>query len=115
MGGKPRKSPAGASLQSLRELALGLPGAHEEPHFERTSFRVAKKIFATATSDGREAMVPVKPPERAAAMIEAAPEVFFSYGHWTERHGSLGIRLSAIDPDLLRGLVLEAWERIAPK
>ena len=115
MGGKPRRSPAGLTLAELRAIALELPGAHEEPHFERTSFRVGKRIFATATADGREAMVPVKPPERAEAMIEAAPEVFFSYGTWTTRNGSLGIRLAAIDPALARDLVLEAYQRLAPK
>lgn len=37
-----------------------------------------------------------------------------SHGTWTTRNGSLGIKLAAIAPELLRGLVLEAYERIAP-
>ena len=32
---------------ALRPFALSLPEAHEAPHFERASFRVGKKIFAT--------------------------------------------------------------------
>ena len=43
--------------EALRRSALSLPEAHEAPHFERTSFRTGKKIFATMTRDGREAMV----------------------------------------------------------
>ena len=33
--------------ESFRELALSLPDAVELPHFENTSFRIKKKIFAT--------------------------------------------------------------------
>lgn len=33
--------------QYLRSLALSFPEATELPHFEKTSFRIRKKIFAT--------------------------------------------------------------------
>lgn len=33
--------------ETFRQLALALPGTVEQPHFEKTSFRVKKKIFAT--------------------------------------------------------------------
>jgi hypothetical protein len=102
------------TLERLRELALSLPGASEQPHFERMSFRVGTRIFATAVADGSEAMVPVKPPERVQMLLDSYPEVFFSYGGWTAKLGSLGVRLDRVDPALMRVLVLEAWERIAP-
>jgi len=35
------------TLDTLRNLALSFPETTEEPHFEKTSFRVKKKIFAT--------------------------------------------------------------------
>jgi predicted DNA-binding protein (MmcQ/YjbR family) len=35
------------TIDKLRALALSFPEATEEPHFEKTSFRVKKKIFAT--------------------------------------------------------------------
>ena len=35
------------TIDILRELALSFPETTEEPHFEKTSFRVKKKIFAT--------------------------------------------------------------------
>jgi predicted DNA-binding protein (MmcQ/YjbR family) len=35
------------SIQAFREFALSFPGTEESPHFEKTSFRVKKKIFAT--------------------------------------------------------------------
>lgn len=35
------------SIETFRKLALSFENAIEEPHFEKTSFRVNKKIFAT--------------------------------------------------------------------
>jgi hypothetical protein len=99
---------------ALERLALSLAGSHMEPHFDRTSFRVGKKIFATMTADGKEAMVKATP-DGALALIEGAPDVFFSYGGWTTRGGSLGVRLERVDPRLMRQLVVDAWSAIAPR
>ena len=41
--------------KAFQKLALSFDEAHEEPHFERTSFRVGKKIFATMKPDGSDA------------------------------------------------------------
>src|SRR5262245_47839975 len=100
---------------AFRKLALALPGAHEEPHFERTSFRVGKRIFATMTKDGREAMVPVRPIERCLELLASDPDVFIDHGGWTRRMGGLGLRLAQADETLVSELMCEAWERIAPK
>ncbi len=35
------------TLQQLRSFVRSLPEITEEPHFEKTSYRVKKKIFAT--------------------------------------------------------------------
>ena len=101
--------------KQLEKIALSLPEATEQPHFERRSFRVGKKIFATMTADGTEAMVRVSPKEQIEALMETYPEVFFSYGGWTEKNGSLGVRLEKVNADLMRGLVLESWKHVAPK
>ena len=34
-------------LEAVRRFALGLPEVTEEPHFDKASFRVARKIFVT--------------------------------------------------------------------
>jgi hypothetical protein len=80
---------------AFRTLALSLPEATEAPHFERASFRVGKKIFATMTAAGDEAMVRVAPRQKLYALLKQQPDVFFSYGGWTERNGSCGVRLQA--------------------
>lgn len=37
--------------ETFREIALSMPNAEEEPHFDKTSFRVKGKIFATLNTE----------------------------------------------------------------
>jgi len=34
-------------IETVRQIALSLPEATEAPHFDKPSFRIGKKIFAT--------------------------------------------------------------------
>ncbi|MBC6489542.1 MmcQ/YjbR family DNA-binding protein [Flavihumibacter stibioxidans] len=45
------------SFDTLRQLALAFPEATEELHFEKTSFRVKKKIFATYDTKNKRACI----------------------------------------------------------
>lgn len=40
------------SIAQARRLALALPETAEAPHFDHTSFRAKKKIFATSPPGG---------------------------------------------------------------
>jgi hypothetical protein len=99
---------------ALRKIALALEGAHEEPHFDRTSFRFKNRIFATMTEDGQQAMVGV-PLEAVAMMLESDPDVFFSYGKWTTNHGSIGVRLAKIDARLMKELLTDSYRQVVAK
>ena len=43
------------SINTFRQLALSFPETTEEPHFEKISFRVKKKIFATYDDKNKRA------------------------------------------------------------
>jgi hypothetical protein len=101
--------------KAFRNLALSLPEAHEAPHFARASFRVGTKIFATLSANGREGMVRVTPPERLFSLLSGRPDIFFDFGGWTVRHGSLGVRLAKVDKALMRELLVDSWSRVAPR
>ena len=45
------------SINLYRKIALSLPEASEEPHFEKTSFRIKKKIFATYNAKENRACI----------------------------------------------------------
>ena len=41
----------------FRQFALSLPESEEKAHFERASFRIRNKIFATLSEDETEAVL----------------------------------------------------------
>lgn len=97
----------------VRRLALGLPEVTEQPHFDRTSFRVRGKIFATLR--GTEPTVNLAlPPELAASLLEADADAVRAL-NWGAVRGWVAVDLAAIRPGLLEQLIPAAWSRVAPK
>ncbi len=45
------------SNDTFRQIALSFEGSTEAPHFEKASFRVAKKVFATLDAKNRMACI----------------------------------------------------------
>ena len=45
------------SVETFRQLALAFTEAGEQPHFEKISFRVSKKIFATLDIKNKKVVV----------------------------------------------------------
>jgi hypothetical protein len=100
-------------LASARRLALRLPGAVEEPHFEMSSFRVNGKIFATAPPDGSYLHVFVGEDEIAACVAED-PDALEPL-RWGQRLRGLRILLANAADDRVAELLAEAWRRKASK
>lgn len=96
----------------LRQFALSLPEAEEKPHFERTSFRVRNKIFATLSEDETEAVLKLTIEEQTA-LVAAEPETFFLVG-WNSQ-GWMGVRLGQVEAEEMRQLLISSWRNIAPK
>jgi hypothetical protein len=100
-------------LVAARAIALDLPGAHEEPHFDLTSFRVGTKIFATAPPDGDELRVFVDEGE-ARACAEEDPSTF-AVLMWGKKVSGVSVHLAVAPPDRVAELLEESWRRRAPK
>ncbi len=96
-----------------RHLALSLPEAAEAPHFEKSSFRVRGKIFATLTEDRRHLHVFVDEGETRAAVAED-PSTYEELW-WGKRLSGVRIHLAGAAPERVAELLEEAWRRKAPK
>jgi hypothetical protein len=101
------------TLGQVRELAMSLPEATEEPHFHYTSFRVRGKIFATAPPEGEYLHVFVADDEREAALAEE-PD-FLEPLVWGRQVRGLRVLLPAAKPEAVNALLTQAWSRKAPK
>jgi hypothetical protein len=102
-----------SDLAQARRLALSMPEATEEPHFDMTSFRVRGKIFVTAPPDGAHLHVFVDPLEVEAYVAQdpAAYEPLY----WGKRVRGVRVTLAAAPAASLAELIEEAWRRKAPK
>ena len=100
------------SLDEARRLALALPEAGEQPHFDMTSFRVRGKIFATAPPGGGWLNVFLDEDE-ASAYVAEDPAAFQPL-YWGQRHRGLRVELAAC-PAGVAEVLAEAWRRKAPK
>ena len=100
----------------LRRFAMSLPGTTEEPHFDKTSFRVRKRSYASWSEEQGLLCVQVDEDE-ARALLAQDPSVFTHalFGKTRVVPDWIGVRMASADPDLVYELLEEAWRRRAPK
>jgi len=102
-----------SDLAEARRLALSLPEATEQPHFDMASFRVRGKIFVTVPPDGGHLHVFLDEPE-AAAWASEHPDGY-ELLRWGKRVAGLRVALGEAPDDQVRELLEESWHRRAPK
>jgi predicted DNA-binding protein (MmcQ/YjbR family) len=103
-----------ATIQTFRQLALSLPETSEQPHFERTSFRVAKKIFATL--DEKSGLACVKLTETDQDVFSAYDRtVIFPVPNKWGKQGWTNIDLKKVRKDMLTDVLTTAYCTVAPK
>ena len=101
------------TLAQIRKHALSLAGVTEEPHFDRTSFRVSGKIFVTAKPPEPYINVFV-PEELREPALEMYP-AFLSKLFWGGKVVGVRIELPKADPRVVRELAAGAWQSRASK
>jgi len=90
-----------------RQLALALPGAVEQDHHGRPSFRVGGKIFATLWDV--EHMNVMLDEGGILTAVEANPEACEEI-YWGKRLAAVRVDLGQAHASLLKGLLEDAWE-----
>jgi predicted DNA-binding protein (MmcQ/YjbR family) len=97
----------------FRKVALSFEEATEAPHFEKLSFRVNGKIFATVDEKAKRATLRLSPDDqglfsKAHKTISPVPNKWGKQG-WTV------VDLSNTRRDVIEGAVTAAFITVAPK
>jgi hypothetical protein len=100
-------------FETVRKIALALPGVEEGISYGTPAFRVRGKFLARLREDGETLAVKCDYPERDFR-IEINPDAFFIIDHY-RGYPMLLVRLAAVEEDDLRDLLELAWRSIAPK
>ena len=100
----------------IRAIALSLPEAQEHPHFDRASFRVRGKIFATLPppKDGRDLVVLKLPVLVKESLQQTDAAAIVSLGNW-DKGGWTQLDIGRMDGAKLADLIRLAWRQVAPK
>ncbi|WGM38835.1 MmcQ/YjbR family DNA-binding protein [Caulobacter sp. NIBR1757] len=102
------------TADDIRALALSLPLAEEHPHFDRASFRVKGKIFATLPPGGEEVVLKLLP-EIKESLRQSDPDAVRPLPGGWDKGGWTLIAIGSMEGPKLADLIRLAWRQVAPK
>jgi predicted DNA-binding protein (MmcQ/YjbR family) len=102
------------SIDTFRKLALSFPEATEELHFEKTSFRVKKKIFATYDDIKKRACIKLSEIDQDV-FSSADKTIFFPVDNKWGKQGWTLIEMSKVRKELFIDALTTAYCEVAPR
>jgi hypothetical protein len=102
------------TVEDVRAIVAELPRAYEVVVADRIKFRVGRLVFASLSRD--ETLLGFGfPKEERTHLVESDPDRFLMPVRSDERYNWVRARMAALDVDLLRELVTDAWAMCVPK
>ncbi len=102
------------TIDTFRKLALSFPEATEEPHFEKTSFRVKKKIFATYDNIKKRACIKLSEIDQDVFSTADKTIIFPVDNKWGKQGWTL-IEINKVHKELFIDALTTAYCEVAPK
>lgn len=102
------------SLDKVRKLALALPGTNEEPHFEKISYRVNKKIFATVDQENKKIVLKFDLNDQDFFSLASKGSVYPIENKWGQQ-GWTCVEMKSTDLALFEDMLVVSYCNVAPK
>lgn len=102
------------SIDAFRQAALSFPGTSEQPHLEKTSFMVNRKIFATLNIGDKEAVLKLSAIDQSVFCSTDRTVICPVKGAWGKQ-GWTTINLESIKKTILMDSLACAYCAVAPK
>lgn len=102
------------TMHTFRKLALSFPEVTEEPHFEKTSFRVKNKIFATYDAIKNRACIKLSEIDQNVFSLADKTIIFPVDNKWG-RQGWTLIEMSKVHNDSFIDALTASYCAVAPK
>lgn len=100
--------------ETFRKLALSFPETTEEPHFEKTSFRVRNKIFATFDSKNKLACIRLSEIDQDVFISANRTAIYAVANKWGKQGWTI-IETEKVNADLFTDALTTAYCEVAPK
>lgn len=102
------------SISTFRNIALSFPETTEDPHFEKISFRVKKKIFATYDPVANRASIKLSEIDQHIYSSADKLNIFPVANKWGKQGWTL-IELNKVSKDLFIEALTKAYCEVAPQ
>jgi predicted DNA-binding protein (MmcQ/YjbR family) len=102
------------SIGTFRKIALSFPDVSEEPHFEKISFRVKKKIFATYDDLNKRACIKLSERDQDIFALTDRATIYPVDNKWGKQGWTI-IELKKVNKNLFTDALTTAYCEVAPK
>ena len=99
------------AIAVFKKIALLFPGVVEQPHFEKTSFRAKKKIFATLSSENQRACVKLSEIDQSVFCAFDKTVIYPVDNKWGKQ-GWTNIELQKIQKAMLQDILDCAYKEV---
>ena len=102
------------SIEAFRKLAMSFPDATEEPHFEKISFRIKKKIFATFDEKNDRAVLKLNEIDQSV-FCASSEMIFYPIPNKWGKQGWTIVELSKVRPEMFEDALIRSYENVISK
>ena len=102
------------SITNLRKLALAFEQAVEKPHFEKTSFRVNKKIFATLDAKKERLVIKLSLTDQSVFCAFDKNIIYPVAGAWGKQGWTI-VELKKVKPVMLKDVLTVSYAMLRQK
>jgi len=99
------------SINEFKTLALSFPEVTEQPHFEKTSFRIRKKIFATISEETNLACIKLSPIDQSVFCAFDKTIIYPVNNKWGKQ-GWTWVELKKIKKNMLKDILKTAYSEV---
>ncbi|MDR6761185.1 putative DNA-binding protein (MmcQ/YjbR family) [Flavobacterium sp. 2755] len=102
------------SFEDFRKAALSFENAVEETHFEKTSFRVNKKIFATFDEKNNRAVLKLNEIDQSV-FCASSEMIFYPIPNKWGKQGWTIVELSKVRQEMFQDALKLSYQNVAQK
>ncbi len=102
------------TIEAARKLALAFEGATEQPHFEKLSFRIKKKIFLTLDVNKNQAVVKLTLEDQSLFSSHDEKIIYPVKGGWGKM-GYTVVDLNSVSKKLFSEILKTSYNTVSKK
>lgn len=102
------------SIDIFRKLAMSFPNVTEEPHFEKTSFRINKKIFATFEEKNNTTILKLNEIDQSV-FCASSQMIFYPIPNKWGKQGWTIVELSKVRPEMFEDALILSYQNVVAK